>query len=143
VSGKYGGNGRVADLSLVFDGGSKGNPGLGYGSFRLTVHDGASEIARLEFGDRITNNQAEYRTFIAGLEQALDRARALGRQPGDLAIQVRTDSKLVVEQVCGRWKVRHAELQPLRERARVLLDQFGRADLAWHPRTESVKILGH
>lgn len=138
------GSGRsTTDFTLVFDGGSKGNPGRGYGSFRLGDRLGRSEIARLEFGDQVTNNQAEYRTFIAGLRAALERAGELGWRADAVNIEVRTDSKLVVEQVCGRWKVRHPDLQPLRDDARRLLDRFGRADLAWHPRAESVKALGH
>lgn len=131
------------DLELIFDGGSRGNPGWGYGSFRLSDRDGHSEIKSLEYGDDVTNNQAEYRTFIAGLEAALEHARKNSQQPDRLTIAVRTDSKLVVEQVLGRWKVRHAELQPLAQRARQLVAQFGGADIAWQPRAKTVKVLGH
>lgn len=133
----------LPDFELVFDGGALGNPGAGYGSFQLKDREGYSEISRLDFGDNVTNNQAEYRTLIAGLEAALCRAGELGRQPRTLHVRVRTDSKLVVEQVLGRWKVRHPNLQPLNVRARTLLAQFGSTDIAWHPRVESVRILGH
>ena len=133
----------MSDLEIVFDGGSKGNPGLGYGSFLLRDRDGFSEITRLEYGDRVTNNQAEYRTFIAAMETALAHADARGWEPGALSLTVRTDSQLVVEQVCGRWKVRHPELQPLSNQARELLGRFGRPDIRWQPRAQTVRVLGH
>ncbi len=131
------------DLKLVFDGGSLGNPGKGYGSFHLSGRDGYEVLERLEFGDNVTNNQAEYRTCIAGIEAAISRAESTGTNPMEQSISIRTDSKLVVEQVNGRWKVKHPELQPLCRRARELVARFGKTELAWHPRAESVKVLGH
>ncbi len=128
---------------LVFDGGSLGNPGKGYGSFHLSSRDGFETIERLEYGNNVTNNQAEYRTMLAGVEAALQWTREHGRNPTNLSICIKTDSKLVVEQVNGRWKVKHPDLQPLCLRARQLLAQFGRKQLTWHPRAESVKLLGH
>jgi probable phosphoglycerate mutase len=91
----------------------------------------------------VTNNQAEYRTLLAGLQAALDHARAMSLDPATLTLEVRTDSKLVVEQVLGRWKVRHPPLVPLSQQARELLGQFGCADVAWWPRARTVKVLGH
>ncbi len=131
------------DLKLVFDGGSLGNPGKGYGSFLLTGDNGFELLQRLDFGDKVTNNQAEYRTFIAGIEAALSHAESTQSSPMSQSIVVKTDSKLVVEQVNGRWKVKHPDLQPLCRRARDLLARFGTSDLSWHPRAESVKLLGH
>jgi len=128
---------------LVFDGGSLGNPGKGYGSFHLAGSDGFEILERLEFGDNVTNNQAEYRTFIAGIEAAISHAESNGTTARSQSISVRTDSKLVVEQVNGRWKVKHPDLQPLCKQARELLARFGSSDLSWHPRAESVKLLGH
>jgi ribonuclease HI len=74
-----------------------------------------------------TNNVAEYRALIAGLEAA---AAASAR-----SVQVRGDSKLVIEQVAGRWKVKQEHLRPLRARARELLAGFDAVDLA-HVRRE-------
>jgi probable phosphoglycerate mutase len=130
-------------MTLVFDGGSLGNPGDGYGSFHLSDRHGFSTIERLQYGTNVTNNQAEYRTLIEGLKAALAHAREHDLQPSTCSISVRTDSKLVVEQVNGRWKVRHAGLQPLCIQAKQLIAQFGRSELAWHPRAVSVKVLGH
>ena len=130
-------------LTLVFDGGSLGNPGKGYGSFKLTGPGGLDEIVRLDLGNNVTNNQAEYRTLIAGLERAFDWAQRAGRDPHRLHVVVATDSKLVVEQILGRWKVRHPGLQPLCDRARALLHQFGSYEIRWQPREQTVRILGH
>jgi ribonuclease HI len=130
-------------LALIFDGGSRGNPGQGYGSFRLSVNGVHLPVEELDFGDNITNNQAEYGTLIAGLERAFQYVRENGWSPEDVSIAVLTDSKLVVEQVNGRWKVKNAGLKPLQERARALIRQFGDARLEWHPRAESVRVLGH
>ena len=47
------------DYTIVFDGGSKGNPGGGYGSYEIGSRTGASKQKRLEVGDAITNNEAE------------------------------------------------------------------------------------
>lgn len=131
------------DINLVFDGGSLGNPGKGYGSFHLADRNGFESIERLEFGDDVTNNQAEYRTFIAGIEAAISHANARSLDPISQSICIKTDSKLVVEQVNGRWKVKHPGLQPLCAEARRLLSKFGRTELTWHPRDRTVKLLGH
>jgi len=131
------------DLSIVCDGGSLGNPGRGYGSYRLSDRTGASRLVRLEFGDGVTNNQAEYRTLIAAIDAAIERAAALGQRPEDLCLQIRTDSQLLVEQLTGRWKVRHPALKPLHARASALVARFGRHDIAWQPRAQTVRVLGH
>ena len=131
------------DLTLIFDGGSLGNPGDGYGSFHLSDRFGYATIERLQYGKNVTNNQAEYRTLIEGLKAALTHAQAENLQPAACSISVGTDSKLVVEQVNGRRKVRHANMQPLCLQAKQLLAQFGRSELTWHPRAVSVKVLGH
>lgn len=128
---------------LVCDGGSLGNPGKGYGSFQLTDREGFRELRRLDLGDWMTNNQAEYLTLITGLEAALRQAETRGCRPEDVCISVRTDSQLVVEQLLGRWKVRHPNLRPLHAKAASLLARFGRRDVAWQPRSETLSILGH
>ncbi|MEX2426597.1 MAG: reverse transcriptase-like protein [Thermomicrobiaceae bacterium] len=131
------------NLALIFDGGSLGNPGRGYGSFRITVNGQHLPLQELEFGDNVTNNQAEYRTMIEGLKYALALLRENDLAPNDAEIDVLTDSKLVVEQVNGRWKVKHEGLKPLQREAKTLLSTFRRGGLTWHPRKESVKVLGH
>ena len=131
------------DYTIVFDGGSKGNPGRGYGSYEIAARTGERKQKRLEFGDRVTNNEAEYRTLIAALEDLTAMIARHGRQPADYSVRIRGDSQLVIQQVGGRWKVNHPNLRPLHARARALLARFGRSDLAWHARANSVRTLGH
>ena len=135
----------MADYRLIFDGGSLGNPGKGYGSYRISrVADGKRKTKRLEFGDRMTNNQAEYRALIAGLEDLQGMVKAAGKSTADYTVAILGDSRLVVEQVKGRWKVRNAGLHPLNERAVELIKSFGAATtVSWQPRERSVRVLGH
>ena len=128
---------------LVFDGGSLGNPGHGYGSFVYKGVVNQLEPRTIQYPGRTTNNEAEYRTMIAGLEAALEDIRSAGNDPANLIITVKSDSKLVVEQVNGKWKVRKAELKPLVQQALKLLAEFQGWNLSWHPRSESVRVLGH
>ena len=94
-------------LIVEADGGSRGNPGpAAYGA---VVRDAQTSKVLAAEGlpiGRATNNVAEYRGLIAGLEMAreLDPTAAL---------EVRMDSKLVIEQMAGRWKVKHADMKPL------------------------------
>ena len=130
-------------LEIVFDGGSLNNPGHGFGSYRLTFQDEAPQIVRLDFGSPVTNNEAEYRALINGLEHAVRELRARGVDPRAARVQVRGDSQLVLKQVSGEWKVKMPNLQPLRARAAELVSQLGTVALTWHPRAVSVRILGH
>lgn len=143
MNGKRMSVGTDTRLALVFDGGSLGNPGKGYGSYRITMNGTHMPIRELEFGDNVTNNQAEYRTLLAGLNEAAQVLMANDLTPADASIDVLTDSKLVVEQVNGRWKVKNEGLRPLRDDAQRLLRQFASVNLSWHPRKETVKVLGH
>lgn len=130
-------------FTITFDGGSLGNPGAGYGSYAIARAGAKPKVTRLQFsqnGEKVTNNQAEYRTLIAALEELIEQ---LGPDAGDADVTIRGDSKLVIEQIAGRWKVRNPELKPLCQRARELFSIFGSAELIWHPRARSVDALGH
>ena len=112
------------------DGGSRGNPGVaGYGSVVFDGDHDAVLAERKEYIGRATNNVAEYRGLIAGLEAA--------RELGADEVSVRMDSKLVVEQMAGRWKVKHPDMIPLAQRARDLVGEFSRVDFAWIPRKQN------
>jgi ribonuclease HI len=127
------------DFTIVFDGGSLGNPGKGYGSYQIV--DGRGSVVaeeRLEYGDSITNNGAEFRTLVAALERTL--AAAANGAP---SVAIRGDSQLVINGVTGAWKIRHPDLKPLHERAVALLGRFARTDVRWHRRDRSVDALGH
>ena len=125
---------------VVFDGGSLGNPGKGYGSFELRSPTGKTIQEQLTFGDQVTNNQAEYLTLISSLERLLG---LLGERAQRVRLIVRGDSQLVIRQLQGTWKVRSPELKPLHTQVVELLRQFGSWELVWQPRRESVKVLGH
>jgi ribonuclease HI len=129
-----------ADYTVVFDGGSLGNPGKGYGSYEIAGPDGTVAARQVQFGNDMTNNQAEFRALIAALEDLLER---LGPRADALSVAVRGDSQLVIRGLTGEWRVKHPGLQPLHRRAVDLLRQFGNVDLAWHPRRESVRTFGH
>jgi ribonuclease HI len=128
------------DFTLVFDGGSLGNPGLGYGSYEIVTANGSLAARQIEFGNDMTNNQAEFRALIAGLEDLLGR---LGAQSSARSLAVRGDSQLVIRGLSGAWRVKHPGLRPLYEEARHLLARFARVELIWQPRQESVKAFGH
>jgi probable phosphoglycerate mutase len=89
------------------DGGSRGNPGeAAYGAVLLDAVSGEVIAERAECIGVATNNVAEYRGLIAGLE--LYEEHAAGA-----ALEVRMDSKLVVEQMSGNWKIKHPDMKPL------------------------------
>jgi len=137
------GQSELMELAVVFDGGSRGNPGQGYGSFLVQSPGRRPVIKRVEFGDNYTNNQAEYDSLIASLQYIIERLTATNRAPGQVALDIKTDSDLVVNQVQGMYKVKDAGLKLRHTKAMELLEQFGAWMIAWHPREESVKLLGH
>ncbi len=114
------------------DGGSRGNPGpAGYGA---VVLDAATEevLAERHGGLGIaTNNVAEYQGLIAGLQAA--------RELGASDVEVRMDSKLVVEQMSGRWQIKHPALRPLAAEAAALVRELGGATFGWIPRARNSK----
>jgi len=120
----------VTRVVVEADGGSRGNPGpAGYGA---VVFDGDHRTVLAERHasiGRATNNVAEYRGLIAGLTAAAE----LGADEVD----VRMDSKLVVEQMSGRWKVKHPDMIPLAAAARDVAARFRRVEYTWIPRAEN------
>jgi ribonuclease H / adenosylcobalamin/alpha-ribazole phosphatase len=109
------------------DGGSRGNPGpAGFGSV-VWSEDHSTILAEIKEAIGIaTNNVAEYRGLIAGLTEA---ARL-----GATEVDARLDSKLVVEQMSGRWKVKHPDIAGLHSKARRLASGFERVSFTWVPR---------
>ncbi|MEU5979485.1 bifunctional RNase H/acid phosphatase [Streptomyces sp. NPDC047315] len=94
------------------DGGSRGNPGpAGYGAAVIDAATGQTLAETAEYIGVATNNVAEYKGLIAGL-------RAAHAIAPDATIRVRMDSKLVVEQMSGRWKIKHPDMKPLAAEAR-------------------------
>jgi ribonuclease HI len=134
----------MPDYTIVFDGGSIGNPGHGYGSFAVTAQgQKRPQIHRLSFDGRVTNNEAEYDTLVAALESLLSTARSLDLDPAQVVAEVRGDSQLVIFQVTGRWQAREPRMQQRRERVLALAKQLKHVAFVHQPRAKSVKILGH
>ena len=112
------------------DGGSRGNPGpAGYGA---VVRDAGTGELLAEISEGLgttTNNVAEYAGLIAGLRAAV--------KEGAQSAEARLDSKLVVEQMSGRWQVKQAHLRPLASEAAELARQLGDVKYTWVPRARN------
>lgn len=134
---------ELMELSVIFDGGSRGNPGQGYGSYMVQSPGRKPVVKRVEFGPNYTNNQAEYDSLVSALEYIIDRLNITNRTPEQVALDIKTDSDLVVNQLQGTYKVKEGGLKPRHAKALELLDQFGAWMISWHPREESVRLLGH
>jgi ribonuclease HI len=132
-----------ADYLIVFDGGSEGNPGRGYGSYAVGRKGRLESITRLDFPGEMTNNEAEYETLLAALRDLLGRIEKAQRSPADFKVEIHGDSKLILEQVRGGWKAREPRMQQRRDAVRALLARFGGYWLVQQPREKIVQVLGH
>lgn len=121
-------------LVVEADGGSRGNPGpAGYGAVVIDAATGETLAEAAEYIGVATNNVAEYRGLIAGLTAV----KALFPDAGDaLRVHVRMDSKLVVEQMSGRWKIKHPDMKPLAARAAAILPPSS-VTYEWIPRAQN------
>ncbi|WKD59665.1 bifunctional RNase H/acid phosphatase [Corynebacterium caspium] len=107
------------------DGGSRGNPGIA-GSGTVIYNAEHNQVLReisYGFAEKVTNNVAEYQGLINGLEAAAEL--------GAKKVHVYLDSKLVVEQMSGRWKVKHPDMQRLAIRAKELVSGFEKVSFEW------------
>ncbi|WP_343445772.1 bifunctional RNase H/acid phosphatase [Micromonospora schwarzwaldensis] len=117
----------VRAVVIEADGGSRGNPGpAGYGAVVRDPETGEVLAERSAGIGTATNNVAEYRGLIAGLEAAAELGAA--------EVEARMDSKLVVEQMCGRWQIKHPGLRPLAAQAAGLVGRFTAVRFTWIPR---------
>ncbi|WP_189103313.1 reverse transcriptase-like protein, partial [Streptomyces kronopolitis] len=117
-------------LIVEADGGSRGNPGpAGYGAVVLDPQTGEALAEAAEFIGTATNNVAEYKGLVAGL-------RAAHALDPEADIRVRMDSKLVVEQMSGRWKIKHPDMKPLAAEAGSVFPA-DRVSYEWIPRARN------
>lgn len=113
------------------DGGSRGNPGpAGYGALVRDADTGRVLAERAASVGRATNNVAEYGGLVAGLQAALDL-------DASAEVEVRMDSKLVVEQMSGRWRIKHPDMQQLALQARAIARKLGGVRYTWVPRAQN------
>jgi probable phosphoglycerate mutase len=119
-----------ARVIVEADGGSRGNPGpAAYGTVLRDADTGDVLIESAEFIGEATNNVAEYRGLVAGL------TLAKGLDP-DAIVDVRLDSKLIVEQMSGRWKIKHPDMRTLALQARNVLPAE-QVTYTWLPRSNN------
>lgn len=120
----------MREFIVEADGGSRGNPGpAGYGAVVLDASGGETLAEAAEYLGVVTNNVAEYRGLVAGL-------RAAHALDPEARVHVRMDSKLVVEQMSGRWQIKHPAMRPLAEEARAVFPA-GRVTYEWIPRARN------
>jgi ribonuclease HI len=116
-------------LVIHVDGGARGNPGPAAAAAVLSTPDGDVVDEAHELLGVATNNVAEYRGLLLGLE----RARVLGADE----VEIVNDSELVAKQVNGLYKVKHRDMRPLHTRAVEALGGFDRWSVRSVPRTEN------
>ncbi|HTX60050.1 MAG TPA: ribonuclease HI family protein [Verrucomicrobiae bacterium] len=117
------------EATLFADGGSRGNPGPA-ASGAVLLDAGGEVIAESgRFLGVATNNVAEWTALLLGLEAAAER--------GIRRLAVRLDSELVVKQLRGEYRVKHADLQPLHRKATALLRRFEHVDVRHVPRKQN------
>ncbi|MBA2304060.1 MAG: ribonuclease HI family protein [Acidobacteria bacterium] len=116
-------------ITAYIDGGARGNPGpAGFGVY-IQLPD--ESVEELHGGLGVTtNNVAEYNGLLAALRWAVDHGHAV--------VRIRADSELLVKQMRGEYKVKHAGLQPLAAKARALIGQLDRVTFE-HVRREQNK----
>lgn len=119
-------------LMVEADGGSRGNPGTAAGgAVVIDIESGEVLVEVGVFVGVATNNVAEYRGMIAGLQCAFEIST-------EAHIHVRMDSKLVVEQMSGNWKIKHPDMAVLASEARSLIGSRP-VTFEWIPRAENAR----
>ncbi len=117
-------------LLIEADGGSRGNPGhSGSGAVVMDMASGEVLAEIGLYGGIASNNVAEYRAMIAGVRRALEI-------DPDAELHIRMDSKLVIEQMSGRWRIKHPDMAELAAEARELLTGIP-VHFEWIPRLDN------
>jgi ribonuclease HI len=120
---------HLRNLIIETDGAARGNPGLAGAGVIIKDEDGNRVRQIAEFLGSMTNNQAEYRALIIGLQAAAEY------QPE--SVTVRMDSELVVRQMNGVYKVRHPGMLPLYLQASELADSLPNVSIVHVPREQN------
>lgn len=128
---------QLSTIEIYFDGGCNPNPGWGYGSYLIKGPALTHKILRAQFGRECTNNIAEYMALLFALRWLRHHA-----DPAIHNLQIWTDSKLVREQVRGRWRVKVEHIRELWREVREILGPY-HWQIDWHPRKNNVRLFGH
>jgi ribonuclease HI len=118
-------------LTVHVDGGARGNPGPAAAACVVSSPDGGVLAERSELLGRATNNVAEYRALLLGLECA--------RELGATEVEVVGDSELIAKQVQGLYKVKHEAMRPLHRQALDSLARFDRWSIRTVPRARNAR----
>ena len=137
----------MIELTIICDGGSIGNgspDSIGYGSFMAinTPSYTIGKIHELHFGEGVTNNEAEYRSFIAALEHIRDAFTSVAANLEAIKLIVKLDCQLIIGHLNEGWKTK-SSLVPLRNKAVELCDLFAEVELVKISGDEMKTILGH
>lgn len=140
-------------IRVYFDGGCKPNPGQGYGSYEIVPlnlsYHAKGELIQFGF---MTNNMAEYHAMIHGLKKLWHDAKngnvmslenRFAVVPSRMTLQIFSDSKLLVQQMNGRWKCKVKHIAELQDEARLVLKEFGHWKITWRGRQDNVERFGH
>jgi len=119
----------VLSCRLFTDGASRGNPGEAGAGIVLLDDDNQELVARSLYLGRSTNNVAEYKALVLGLETAI--------QLGCSRLAIFMDSQLIVRQVQGRYKVKNANLKPLFDEVKSLLANINSWSIDHIPRAQN------
>ena len=122
---------RRLRLTVHCDGAARGNPGPAGIGVHIADQDGTTVAEIAEGIGEATNNVAEYTAAIRGLERA--------RELGAAEVHLRSDSKLLIEQLSGRWKIKNKNLMRLHREVRDLADGFERISYEHVPRERNVE----
>ena len=113
------------------DGGSRGNPGPAAGAAIVSSPDGELLDQAAELLGVATNNVAEYRGLLLGLQRA--------RELGATEVELINDSELIARQLTGAYKVKHPDMRPLHSQAVAALGAFERWSIRSVPREQNAQ----
>ncbi|MEK7449745.1 MAG: ribonuclease HI family protein [Planctomycetota bacterium] len=117
----------IKELEIYIDGASRGNPGpSGVGILIKDTQDSTILIQRGEYIGETTNNVAEYTALIRALGIIIGKTfnSAFGGKPESLTLIINADSKLIINQVAGNYRIKSPNLVPLAVKARQLMKKF-------------------
>lgn len=122
-------------IIIYTDGASRGNPGPASYGFLILGEGGKILYEKGEYIGTTTNNVAEY----TGVLEALKQVHSSISKNGEVRIELRADSKLVIEQLSGRFKIKSPHLKPLIEEIRILAIELGGVIYIHIPRAQNTK----